>query len=514
MCTVPVPSSSQLEEGADPSTRAVFWWQSDSRPPPLPAWDPAFPGGTTRRSTVGDAASDTGQAPVLGRPALNLELDLNLEQRGAFLHRPDQDHNRGPSGRGHYVRHESLATNPGAAGRTRSGSYFTPLAEGGFGSAGDTVPPRLRSEARRAIADDPSSPLPSDPIVSCSLWEEERCVVALVLVGDHAVARRTDTDYVNSTKLLNMVDGLSRGKRDMFLKNEADRQVFRRGALHLKGVWLPLEAAARLARDYNLSDRLYPLFEPAILPYLLLPVNRPRTTQLVTTARARRALLELPGQHGLAPQQRADVERRQASLEALLRRLENGLRGGPGGTAEPALEPVLQDRLHGLRPASDSALPARDRHPAGFHFDPATRQRHTSADPDRTGSTARHGCLGGRLDAMRRSMSTTVSSVGTRERCDSSASSSASSFSSLEFTPLESDNKGGAARADERPARTSSSYTLVLAPDAASSSSSASTSRPVSRSCLDGPGLGLGILRDRAPSDEERPPKRSRPDLE
>lgn len=75
------------------------------------------------------------------------------------------------------------------------------------------------------------------------------------------VARRTDNDWVNSTKLLNvgvfllkrvavvcgsrktqcrvllprqMVDGLSRGKRDMFLKNEPDRLVFRRGALHLK----------------------------------------------------------------------------------------------------------------------------------------------------------------------------------------------------------------------------------------------------------------------------------------
>lgn len=31
-----------------------------------------------------------------------------------------------------------------------------------------------------------------------------------------------------------MVGGLSRGKRDMYLKNEPDRLVFRRGALHLK----------------------------------------------------------------------------------------------------------------------------------------------------------------------------------------------------------------------------------------------------------------------------------------
>lgn len=41
-----------------------------------------------------------------------------------------------------------------------------------------------------------------------------------------------------------MVGGLSRGKRDMYLKNEPDRLVFRRGALHLK---------VRISQRYDLN---------------------------------------------------------------------------------------------------------------------------------------------------------------------------------------------------------------------------------------------------------------------
>jgi hypothetical protein len=85
-----------------------------------------------------------------------------------------------------------------------------------------------------------------DPVVSCTLWEDERCVVTQVLVNGHVVARRSDLDYVNCTKLLNvrrarasrpssseevtksrpcaqMVPGLTRGKRDMYLKVRLSR---------------------------------------------------------------------------------------------------------------------------------------------------------------------------------------------------------------------------------------------------------------------------------------------------
>lgn len=48
---------------------------------------------------------------------------------------------------------------------------------------------------------------------------------------------------VNGTKLLNVV-GMSRGKRDGILKNEKGRVVVKVGAMHLKGVWYDITAAA------------------------------------------------------------------------------------------------------------------------------------------------------------------------------------------------------------------------------------------------------------------------------
>lgn len=51
--------------------------------------------------------------------------------------------------------------------------------------------------------------------------------------------RCADTDYVNCTKLINMV-GLTRGKRDLILKRESTKVIFRQGNLQLKGVWCVL----------------------------------------------------------------------------------------------------------------------------------------------------------------------------------------------------------------------------------------------------------------------------------
>ncbi|BGP35863.1 hypothetical protein JCM10296v2_007715 [Rhodotorula toruloides] len=165
-----------------------------------------------------------------------------------------------------------------------------------------------------------------DPVVSCTLWEDERCVVTQVLVNGHVVARRSDLDYINCTKLLNMVPGLTRGKRDMYLKNEGDRIVFRRGALHLKGVWLPLAAAARLAKNFDLYDCLYPLFEPDILQFLFRPVNRERTGQLIQAARGREALISKPDvSSGLREEDREKLSTRGAALEKMLCELEKGL---------------------------------------------------------------------------------------------------------------------------------------------------------------------------------------------
>ncbi|PRQ75454.1 hypothetical protein AAT19DRAFT_13511 [Rhodotorula toruloides] len=175
-------------------------------------------------------------------------------------------------------------------------------------------------------ASDSTSDGEKDPVVSCTLWEDERCVVTQVLVKGHVVARRSDLNFVNCTKLLNMVPGLTRGKRDMYLKNEGDRIVFRRGALHLKGVWLPLSAAARLAKNFDLYECLYPLFEPDILQFLFRPVNRERTGQLIQAARGREALISKPDvSSGLSEEDREKLSTRGAALEKMLCELEEGL---------------------------------------------------------------------------------------------------------------------------------------------------------------------------------------------
>ncbi|BGP20768.1 hypothetical protein JCM10213v2_008931 [Rhodosporidiobolus nylandii] len=185
----------------------------------------------------------------------------------------------------------------------------------------------------------------SEPIVSSTLWEDERTVVMQVLVEGHVVARRADNDWVNSTKLLNMAN-LTRGKRDMYLKNEPQRTVFRRGALHLKGVWLPLPAAAALAKSYDLYDKLFPLFEPNLQQYLFSPVNRERTRQLVLAARGREAIQKPEDDGlGLTPAQKKDLDRRAEALKVHLDELQQGLgmRDGEAGGSEHYDHPQERD---------------------------------------------------------------------------------------------------------------------------------------------------------------------------
>ncbi|KAG0653581.1 Mitochondrial dicarboxylate transporter [Rhodotorula mucilaginosa] len=407
-----------------------------------------------------------------------------------------------------FTRREGGAvTDPAHARPPRSGSYFTPLSQGGFGV--NTAPAPSRVVTRPAVT--ARAPSSTEPTLSCTLWEDERCIVVQVVVGGHVVARRTDNDWVNSTKLLNMVDGLSRGKRDMFLKNEPDRLVFRRGALHLKGVWLPLEAAARLAREHGLLERLYPLFEPAIVPYLLLPAHRPQTSQLVATARARRALLEAAGDDQAAGSPGAeiqrDMQRRQVALDAVLQRLEEGLRGLPPPQADCHRPTTATTRLQ-------SEAADRRRASSGPMFGHSAGQGATN---DMVGGRQRPRSASvaiARRDAIRGSTSTTVSSLGTtrikRDSDDasstSSRSSSSSSFSSLEFTPLESDMRKEQVLADSAGARSTrwspvtSSYTLVLAPDAASTSSASTLhSVPGSRSRT---ASGVALDADHGPASE------------
>ncbi|TIA90170.1 hypothetical protein E3P99_01699 [Wallemia hederae] len=99
-------------------------------------------------------------------------------------------------------------------------------------------------------------------------WDENKTRVWSVEVeAGNYVARRHDNDQVNGTKLLN-ITRITRGKRDGILKNEKNRQVVKTGTISLKGVWIPLERALALARQFHIEHNLYPLFEPNVGDYV------------------------------------------------------------------------------------------------------------------------------------------------------------------------------------------------------------------------------------------------------
>lgn len=73
------------------------------------------------------------------------------------------------------------------------------------------------------------------------------------------VSRREDTNFVNGTKLLNVI-GMTRGKRDGILKTEKTRNVVKVGSMNLKGVWIPFDRAFEIARNEGVDEALHPLF--------------------------------------------------------------------------------------------------------------------------------------------------------------------------------------------------------------------------------------------------------------
>ncbi|KAG0251153.1 hypothetical protein BG011_007804 [Mortierella polycephala] len=134
-----------------------------------------------------------------------------------------------------------------------------------YGNSHDTI---------AALTPPPSAPVPQHDIqplrtrLTNTIWEDEQTFCFQVDVKGVCVARRADNQMVNGTKLLNVV-GMSRGKRDGILKNEKGRVVVKVGAMHLKGVWIPLDRAAHHAKAHNIEESLYPLLvdDPAAFLY-------------------------------------------------------------------------------------------------------------------------------------------------------------------------------------------------------------------------------------------------------
>ncbi|KAF9931260.1 hypothetical protein BGZ67_005414 [Mortierella alpina] len=138
-----------------------------------------------------------------------------------------------------------------------------------------------------ALTPPPPAPVPSHDLpplrtrLTNTIWEDEHTFCYQVDVKGVCVARRADNHMVNGTKLLNVV-GMSRGKRDGILKNEKGRVVVKVGAMHLKGVWIPLDRAMHHAKAHNIEESLYPLLvdDPTTFLY-----QHPHTAQVPSDMR-------------------------------------------------------------------------------------------------------------------------------------------------------------------------------------------------------------------------------------
>ncbi|OZJ05898.1 hypothetical protein BZG36_00896 [Bifiguratus adelaidae] len=116
----------------------------------------------------------------------------------------------------------------------------------------------------------PINPPQITPKLTTTVWDDENTMCYQVEVNGICVARRNDNQMVNGTKLLNVV-GMSRGKRDGILKNEKGRVVVKVGAMHLKGVWIPLVRARDLSQHFKISELLHPLLSDDLDYYIYNP---------------------------------------------------------------------------------------------------------------------------------------------------------------------------------------------------------------------------------------------------
>ncbi|AOA64471.1 Transcriptional activator [Komagataella phaffii CBS 7435] len=106
----------------------------------------------------------------------------------------------------------------------------------------------------------------SNNLITSVQWDEENTVVYQYVVQKIPLSRRADNDYVNATKLLNLT-GMRRGRRDGILKLEKQRQVVKTGTIDLKGVWVPLKRAIKLAKAEQVFQKARLIFVTNIADY-------------------------------------------------------------------------------------------------------------------------------------------------------------------------------------------------------------------------------------------------------
>jgi hypothetical protein len=106
-----------------------------------------------------------------------------------------------------------------------------------------------------------------------SSWEDENTTLFEVSVRLTIVARRADNNTINATRLLSVAN-VPRARRNKILRSENARHVIREGQLSVKGTWIPLERALKLANQFKITDILYPLFVHDITTQLCSPLNQ------------------------------------------------------------------------------------------------------------------------------------------------------------------------------------------------------------------------------------------------
>lgn len=125
-----------------------------------------------------------------------------------------------------------------------------------------------RRNLRSSMTSMDHHPEASKPKIATTFWEDENTTCYQVEARGILVSRREDSNFINGTKLLNVI-GMTRGKRDGILKSEKKKKVIKVGSMNLKGVWIPFERAAEIARNEGVDNEelLGPLFVKDIATY-------------------------------------------------------------------------------------------------------------------------------------------------------------------------------------------------------------------------------------------------------
>ncbi|KKY18896.1 putative apses transcription factor [Phaeomoniella chlamydospora] len=114
-------------------------------------------------------------------------------------------------------------------------------------------------------------------------WKDEGSLCYQIEVNGIHVTRREDNNFINASKLM-MVARVPRQERYRLLKSEQNLHFVKRGSMHLRGIWIPLERALYFANKANVTSLVYPLFAENIRDLLDEAEPSPKASTVVPDA--------------------------------------------------------------------------------------------------------------------------------------------------------------------------------------------------------------------------------------